>query len=316
MAEWLVEEGIGEHRAVLVENGDIVAAKVYWPGTLAAGHVEDAILVSKPAGSLRGTARFASGEEAMVDGLPRDAAEGARIRLIVTRAAILELRRAKLAQARPCTAPVQSAPTLAQQLQARIVTGFDGWDELWTEAIQGVVEFTGGSLTFEPTTAMTTIDVDGILPPLSLALAAIEPLARAIRRFDLGGSIVVDFPTLEDKADRKAVDAALATALTAVPHERTAMNGFGLVQLVLRREGPSLIDRLRGWPEAAARLLLRRAERVADPGPLLLTAPARVRASMQDAWLDQLARRTGREIRWQIDDGLAPWGCFAQSVAA
>jgi hypothetical protein len=315
MAEWLVEEGIGEHRAVLVENGEIVAARLHWPGRLTAGLVEDAVLISRTAGSPRGTARFSSGEEALVDGLPRESSEGARLRLKVTRASLWEGSRIKRAQARPTDEEVRPAPSLAQQLGARIVPRFAGWDELWTEAIQGSVAFPGGSLTFEPTTAMTAVDIDGTLAPRDLALAAIPALARSIRRFDLSGSVVIDFPTLSEKKDRKAVDAALAEALADLPHERTAMNGFGLVQLVIRRERPSLLELLDRWPDAIARLLLRRAEQVSEPGALLLTAPSRVEAACDRSWLSELARRTGREIRWHFDDALAPWGAFAQAVA-
>ena len=35
MAEWLVEEGIGEVRAALVEDGRILAARVEWPASMA-----------------------------------------------------------------------------------------------------------------------------------------------------------------------------------------------------------------------------------------------------------------------------------------
>ena len=46
MAEWLVEEGIGEHRAVRVEAGRIVAASIHWSGGLAPGLVEDAVALA------------------------------------------------------------------------------------------------------------------------------------------------------------------------------------------------------------------------------------------------------------------------------
>lgn len=315
MAEWLVEEGIGEHRAVLVERGEIVAARLDWPGPLKTGQVEDAVLISRTTGSSRGTARFASGEEALVDGLPREASEGASIRLVVTRAALGEAMRVKLARARPSDEPRRPAPTLAQSLGARVVGEIDGWEELWSEAFNRQVEFAGGALTIELTAALTAIDIDGTLPPRELALAAVPATANTIRRFDLSGSVVIDFPGLADKAARKAVDAALTRALVDWPHESTAMNGFGLVQLVARRERASLVELLARLPQAAARLLLRRAERVSEPGALLLSAPSQVKAAVREEWETELARRTGRQIRWQIDDSLAPWAAFAQAVA-
>src|SRR5690606_19966103 len=164
---WYVEEGIGEHRAIRLDGDRIVAARVDWPGELAAGQVEDAILVSRVSGSRRGTARFASGEEALVDNLPASASEGARIRLEVTRPALGERGRRKLARARPTDATARPAPTLAERLVAeghevRIVREFPAGDgsELAAEAFAGEVAFPGGSLQFSPTPAMLLVDVD------------------------------------------------------------------------------------------------------------------------------------------------------------
>jgi hypothetical protein len=319
---WLVEQGIGEERALLVEGGDALAARLHWPGALTAGQVEDAVLAHFDPARRRGTARFAGGEEALVSRLPADSREGAPIRLEVTRAAIAERGRLKRAQARPSDAAPRPAPPLAEALEregrpVRIVHRFatEAWDEVWADAWSGEIPFASGALLFAATPAMTLVDIDGDAAPAALARDAVTPLARAIRRFDLGGSIGIDFPSLARKEDRRAVDQALGAALADWPHERTAMNGFGFVQLVARLERPSLLHRLaRSRAGAAARMLLRRAEQVEDPGALLLTAHPAVAAKLSEAWLAELAKRTGREVRVATDQALALEGGFAQAV--
>ena len=323
MAEWLLEEGIGEQRAIRLDGDRILAARVAWPGEISAGLVADAILVSRAAGSRRGTARFAGGEEALVDRLPASAAEGAPIRLEVTRPAMAERGRRKLAHARPSTASPRPAPTLAERLRAdghavQVVHRFasEGWDELIAEAFAAEVAFPGGTLQFSPTPAMLLVDVDGTLDPRALALAAIAPLADALRRFDLGGSVGIDFPTLAAKDDRRAVDDALTAALADWPHERTAMNGFGFVQLVARLDRPSLLHRAALRPaDTAVRLLLRRAESLEGAGAILLSGNPALETALRPEWQAELARRTGREVRWQAQPGLAIEAPHAQLVA-
>ncbi|MGI8944281.1 MAG: ribonuclease [Qipengyuania sp.] len=312
MPEWLVERGIGEDRAILVENDMVLAAKIRWPGDLFAGERIEARLTAK-AGA-RGTATLSDGREVLVDRLPRNAGEGATIPLLVTRAAIAERGRLKMPAARP---PSEAAPVEDVFAGGRHVRRFPSgsWEDIWHAAAQGEIESAGGSLQFSVTPAMTLIDIDGDLPPHQLAVGAIPQIARWVRRFDLGGSIGIDFPTLPDRKDRKAVDELLDEALAGWPHERTAMNGFGFVQLVARLEGPSLLHRLTNSRlGAAARMALRRAEMVEGAGVTQLTIHPVLKPRLASEWLAELERRTGRPLRVATDPGLAIEAAAAQIV--
>jgi len=323
-AEWLVERGIGEDRAILVEQGEVRAARISRPGHLAPGLIADAKLIARTAGARRGTLLFDNGEEALIDGLPADAREGASMRAVITRAALAELGRYKRAQARPSKAAVRPAPDLVQALQApgltvRTIRRFpdDPWPEIVEEAFTGHIAFAGGALLISPTPAMTLIDIDGTLPPAPLAMAAVPAIASALSRLDIAGSIGIDFPTIESRTERRALDEALSSALADWPHQRTAMNGFGFVQLVSRLERPSILAQVRHAPVlAGALLLLRRAEDVTAPGPLLAVAHPQVIAAVTPSWREELARRTGRTVTWQADASLAPLAGFAQAVAS
>ncbi len=240
MAEWLVEDGIGEKRALLVDGDKVLAAKLRWPGELHAGQQIAAKLTTKR--GARGTATMPDGREVLVDKIPREASEGSMLDLVVTRAAMAERGRYKLPAARLAGAFDTADDVFAAgNTVRRFPPGL--WEDIWNTASSGEVSFDGGSLLFCVTPAMTVVDIDGTLPPRELALTACAPLSRALQQFDLGGNIGIDFPTLQAKADRKAVDAALDEALTDWPHERTAMNGFGFVQIVARLDGPSLLHR-------------------------------------------------------------------------
>ena len=290
----------------------MLAAKLRWPGELYRGQELTAKLVSKR--GARGTAITAEGRELLVDRLPREVSEGSELDLVVSRAALAERGRYKLPSARlasqlsPVTDPIETGKRVH-----RFPSGM--WEEVWQTASSGEVTFDGGSLLFAVTPAMTLVDIDGALDPRSLALAAVEPLARSLAEFDLGGSIGIDFPTLEAKAERKAVDTALGEALGDWSHERTAMNGFGFVQLVARLEGPSLLHRFgNSRLGMAARMALRRAEMVEGAGATLLTVHPALKAKLRPEWLAEVERRTGRSLRIETDPGLAIEAAAAQIV--
>lgn len=313
---WLIEQGIGETRAILVENGEVVAAKLHWPGEFSAGQVVEGQLTAKPTGSARGLATTAKGTEILIDKLPQSCTEGSTLPILITRAPIAERGRLKRAQGRVHDgSPVPPSIFNTGQQVHRFPAGL--WEEVWHSASCNEIAFAGGSLLISTTPAMTLFDIDGQGSPKELALAAVPAIAGALELLDLGGSIGIDFPTIEAKVERKAVDTALAQALDHWPHERTAMNGFGFVQIVARLEGPSLLHRFAtSRVGACARYALRVAEMAEGTGAvLLLTVHPALKAKLKPVWLEDLARRTGKELRIETSPALALEAPSAQLVA-
>ncbi len=300
MAEWLVEHGIGETRAALVENGVVLEARIERPGILARyGAILPARLRTKAGRAGRAEAELEDGSLVLVS--PAPVSEGATLLVEIVREAIPERGNAKLPLGRPAEGLARPAPELTGTLLP--AHGPDlleqaGWSELVHQAEGGLVPFPGGLLRIELTSAMTVIDVDGDLPPAELAKRGAAAAGAAIRRFGIVGSIGIDLPTLPDKAARLAAAEALDAALPQ-PFERTAVNGFGFLQLVRRRVRPSLLELVQFDPVTAAALaLLRQLEREPLPGPDQVTAPpavARIVADRRD-WLEELAKRRGRPI--------------------
>lgn len=319
--EWLIEQGIGETRALLIAGEQVLAARLHWPGELTAGAVHTAQLLSKPSGSRRGVAALDNRSEVLVDHLPPGLTEGQSFTLRISRAPIAERGRLKRAQGRyvPKDEAASAEPGVAFVAGERVRQFPPGlWEDVWHAASAGSCDFPGGEILISVTPAMTVIDVDGIGGPRDVALAAVPAIARALAWFDLGGNIGIDFPTLAAKADRRAVDEALDAALAAIPHERTAMNGFGFVQLVARLEGPSLLHRLAASRTGmCARMALRLAERAEGHGPVMeLRLHPALKAKLKPEWLEELARRTGKQVRIETDPGLALEAPSAQIVAA
>ena len=300
---WLFEAGIGEARAALVADNRIVEAAIELDGdTLRVGTVARARLVALLPGR-RGRVTLESGEALLQ--VPPGITEGAALTVEIVREALPEAGRAKLAKAVATDAPVRAAPDLlarltgypVRQLRAHEPDALEaaGWSELLDEALTGEILFPVGALRMSPTPAMTLFDVDGGPPLDALAIAAAHEVAAAIRRHGIGGSIGIDFPTLQGKAQRQAVAAAIDDGLP-LPFERTAMNGFGFLQIVRPRPRVSLPELLRADPVgAAARAVLRSLERTPPTASRRHTLPAAVQARLmaEPGWLVELARRTG-----------------------
>ena len=314
MPDWLFEEGIGENRAILVDRGEIIEAAIELPTSIRAGSVVAARLTRIVIAGRRGIAA-AGGDELLVQPLPGGLTEGGLFRAEILREAIPEAGRPKLAKARATDAEERDGPTLRQRLGGcTVLTPADpdrfeqaGWSELIDQAATGTIPFAGGALRMSLTPAMTLFDVDGSLPPDALAEAGAAAAARAIRAFGIAGSIGIDLPTLSDRARRQAAAAAIDAVLPQ-PFERTAVNGFGFLQIVRRRERPSIPEIVQGDPAgAAARALMRRAERTTGHGPAAIRAADVViaRIAAQPDWIARLERSLGAAITLQADAGLA-----------
>ena len=318
MAEWVFEQGIGENRAALIEDGQIIEAAIELPASLRAGAVVPARLRHILVPGRRAIAITGDKDEILVEPVPPRTSEGAAVHVEILRESIAEPGRPKRAKGRITEAPLTPGPSLLDRIGgAKAVVqptayGPDlleqaGWSELLEEAATGEIAFAGGALRMSVTPAMTLFDIDGALEPVALALAGARAAAEAVRRLGIGGSIGIDLPTVTGKEDRQRIAAAVDTILPQ-PFERTAVNGFGFLQIVRRRVRASLPELLReNLPAAAARALLRLAERSpGHGGRTLIAAPAVIETiGGHPEWTAELSRRTGTAIALQAEPGLA-----------
>lgn len=294
MPDWIVETGIGETRAARIERGEIVEARVRRDCITPAGTILEAKLIAI---APRVTVE-AAGEQFLLPHGVSGISEGKKLFVEVTREALGGSEPWKRGLARRTDEAPRPAPPLAEGTNGTI----EGWDDLLDEARSGLLRFDGGELRIEPTAAMTMIDVDGWLVPDKLAQMAAWASARAIARLDVGGSTGIDFPGLRGKADRTAVDAILDDYLPK-PFERTAMNGFGFVQVVRPRHRASLIELARDRAPFEARALLRRAGSAI--GSITLTAHPAVIAAILPDWSAALERQVGGAVALHADPSLA-----------
>jgi hypothetical protein len=322
MLEILVERGIGATRALVIEAGIVIEAHFERDdGGPAAGTIHVARLAKILQPGRRGVMRLGD-DEGLIEPLPY-CAEGGLLRVEVIRAAIPEAGRPRLAKLRNIEGDsgregrITAGPGLVERLRnvgditenSAAAIGPDlleavGWGETVEMARSGHVRFDGGLLTISPTPAMTVIDIDGPGDAAALAESAAVAVAVAIRRFDITGSIGVDFPTLEGKAVRARLGELLDAHLPS-PFERTAINGFGFAQIVRPRLRASFIEQVRA-PGFAALELLRAATR-GPAGARSLAGPPAVIAwlAARPALVAALARAAGGEVGLRPNPGLA-----------
>lgn len=323
MAEWLYEDGIGERRAALVDGERIITAEVERDDDGAGiGAVLSARLIAHDRLRRRARVRAADGSEYWLASPPATLTEGVSVTIEVTRMALREAARVKPGHAIVSDAVPRPAPTLRDRIAA---TGHAvrelcpaatpdaleaaGWSDLTDIARTGDWPFAGGALAIALTPAMTLIDIDGDLAAPELAEAGAHAALTALTALGITGSIGIDFPTLASRSARQHIDNLLAQGLTGT-WEKTAMNGFGFVQIVRRRERPSLPERMQFEPALSDALaLLRRGERAVGAGALTLSARAAVidLLAARPHWIATLQQRCGRAVTCIADNNLK--GC-------
>jgi hypothetical protein len=325
LAEWIFEAGIGEDRAALIEDGEIVEMLIdRHDGRPREGAIMQARLISRVPNSDRSIlSLIGHGGKEAVGRIPARFSEGEQLLFVIVREAIPERGNPKPPVVKPAEAgEVSDGPSLATRLRS---TGHPvlqllphtpdrlealGWSDRLVEAESGLIPFDGGLLRMSLTPAMTLFDVDGGMAPDDLSVAGAAASARATRLFDIGGSIGIDLPVSQAGGGKVARQAAAerVDALLPQPFERTAVNGFGFLQIVRRRARASIPELLQSDPVTAAALaLLRRAERASGRGALTLSgSPAVIgRIAREEGWQEDLARRRGAIVHLSGKAGAA-----------
>ena len=305
LPEWVSEIGIGETRAALLDGDEILEARILPHGIVVAGLRLPARLVRA---GLNAIARDEAGNEYLLPKGAGKTSEGGGLDIVVTRSAIPGPEPWK----RPIAKIAGDEDGLSDPVAWTNGRLPGSWNDLIEEARTGVVTFAGGELRISATPAMTLIDVDGFLPPDELAVLGAAEAAKAIRRLDIGGSIGIDLPTAGSKTARQAAAAAIDATLPQ-PFERTAVNGFGFVQIVRPRRRASLIELAQDRVSFEARALLRQVGLEAVGAKRLVAHPAMIAAfDQRPEWLEALSRQVGGAVGLRADATIPMSGAYAE----
>ncbi len=314
MPDWLIERGIGETRAVRLDGGGIVEARILLDEIVQAGTILEARLkeVGVPA-----IVQSDGAEYLLPAGAP-GITHGAVLRIEVTRERIPGAEPWK----RPLARMTEEAPRESGTIDGEALAfpspedrlGHAGWLDVLDEARSGIVRFPGGELRVSVTPAMTLIDVDGRLPAFDLARTGAAAAARTILRHGIGGSIGIDLPTFAGKAQRQEIGAAVDDILPQ-PFERTAVNGFGFLQIVRARTHASLFELAADRAAFEARALLRQAAKERHGAIRLAGHPAIIAVlESRPNWLAALARQVGGIVGLRQDPSLPISGAYAEAA--
>ena len=304
------DEAPGERRAALVEGGNIleihIQRDVQWVlGECGTGRIDR----KTPSGAYI----IADDRSELLLRSKISDPEGARVAFEVTREAISEPGRTKppeimLRNNLPNPLPQKDAlwdnrlSLLGHEsVAASIASGFDV--ALAGQSIVGDV-----TISFQRTKAGIVFDVDGIGNAFAINSVAATEIARLLRLYQIGAMVMVDFVSMEAKTQRTQIAEIFdaASTLDQRAFERTAINGYGLMQVVRARPRPSVLDHLFGTRIAAlsdetqAYWLLRAVAASSGFGPRTVTARPVVARLLQSGqwakWRAEAIRLSGADM--------------------
>ena len=196
---------------------------------------------------------------------------------------------------------------------ASVVDGFD-------IAFAGQSQLGEAMVSFQRTKAGLVFDVDGIGSPFDVNRIAATEIARLLRLYQIGAMVMIDFVSMESKQQRTQIAEIFDAAAVPDPRpfERTAINGYGMMQVVRARPRPSVLDLLFGTRIAAlsdetqALWLLRDVARSSGFGLRTITARPDVATLLDSqkwaAWRAQAVRAAGAEMVVVADEKTTGYG--------
>jgi hypothetical protein len=265
-----------------------------------------------------------SGAELLVRG-KTNLPEGTAITFEIVREAIAEPGRLKPAEA-ILTDSIERAHLDKAYLWERRIAKLalpaftKPFGDSFDEALAGA--WTAGDVlvSFQRTKAGLVFDVDGTGDAFAVNSVAATEIARLLRLYQVGAMVMVDFISMESKQQRADIAAIFDSAAVADsrPFERTAINGYGLMQIVRARPRASVLDQLFGTritspsDETQALWLLREVSRSAGFGQRSVTATPHVAALLESSGMHaaraQAERLAGAPIVIVADEKLTGYG--------
>lgn len=316
------DDAPGERRAAVVENENIVEIHIQ----------RDALWALGECGVGRIDRKTPSGAYVVADDgsmlLLRgktNALEGARVMFEVTREAISEPGRIKPPEimlrdsldetliGKDALWDARLASLGQSAINASITEGFD-------VAIAGQSQLGDVTISFQRTKAGLVFDIDGIGDAFAINMVAAREVARLLRLYQVGAMVLIDFVSMESKAQRTQIAEAFDAASVLDPRssERTAINGYGMMQVVRARPRPSVLDQLFGTRIAAlsdetqAYWLLRAVAQSSGFGARTVTTRPEVATLLQSerwaTWRAQAVRLAGADMQVVADEKAAGYG--------